>query len=250
MRIPADGRQMAGDAGGAVVYEGRDLEAMSFAHNYHRWIVGELAPFLGERAAEVGAGSGDVSRLLLDAGVRHLLAVEPSAEMFPRLRDSVAGDARVDAWQALFADVAPEVAGTLDSAVYVNVLEHVPDDAAELAHVYRALKPGGHVCIFVPALSWLYSDFDASIGHFRRYHRAPLRKLLERSGFEVVRLRWFDLAGILPWLVVFRLMRRRLTGANVSAYDRFVVPVLGALERRIPVPIGKNLLAVGRKPLG
>jgi precorrin-6B methylase 2 len=49
-----------------VVYVGRDLEAMSFAENYHRWILESLKPQLGTRLVEVGAGSGSFSDLLLD----------------------------------------------------------------------------------------------------------------------------------------------------------------------------------------
>ena len=37
-------------------YFGTDLEAMSFARNYHEWIADEFRPFLGNSVAEVGAG--------------------------------------------------------------------------------------------------------------------------------------------------------------------------------------------------
>lgn len=238
---------MGGD-GATLVYEGRDLEAMSFARNYHRWIVSEFRPYLGEAVAEVGAGSGDVSEMLLAAPVRRLVAVEPSDQMYPRLAARLAGEPRARTEQAFFAAVHERYRETFDSVVYVNVLEHVPDDAGELRIARETLKPGGHLCVFVPALTWLYSGFDASIGHHRRYHRAPLRCLLRGAGYEVVRLRYFDGLGILPWLVAFRLMGRTLGGGSVAAYDRWAVPLLRAVERRIPVPLGKNLLAVARKP--
>ncbi|HEU0054526.1 MAG TPA: class I SAM-dependent methyltransferase [Longimicrobium sp.] len=231
----------------AVVYEGRDLEAMSFARNYHRWIVDEIATYLGRAVAEVGAGSGSLSELLLGERIERLVAVEPSAEMYPLLARRLAGEARAETHHGLFAEVAPRLEGTLDSAVYVNVLEHVEDDLGELRLVHRALRPGGHVVVFVPALQWLYSDFDASIGHHRRYHREPLGNLLRNAGFQVERLHYFDAAGILPWLVFFRLMRRRLGAGDVGAYDRVAVPLVRAVETRVRPPLGKNLLAIGRK---
>jgi hypothetical protein len=40
-------------------YFGKDLEAMSFARNYHKWILSEFLPFLGSSVAEVGAGTGN-----------------------------------------------------------------------------------------------------------------------------------------------------------------------------------------------
>ncbi len=234
--------------GCGLVYEGRDLEAMSFAHNYHRWIVSEFRPFLGGAVAEVGAGSGSVTEMLAAEGVERLVAVEPSGQMYARLVARVEGDPRVHTERAFFSDVYEQYREVFDSVVYVNVLEHVPDDARELRCAWESLRPGGHLCVFVPALAWLYSDFDASIGHYRRYHRRPLRRLLEGAGYEVVRLRYFDALGILPWLVALRLMRRGLDGSAVGAYDRWAVPLLRVVESRVPVPLGKNLLAVARKP--
>jgi SAM-dependent methyltransferase len=228
-------------------YEGADLEAMVRADNYHAWIVSELAPYLGGDVAEVGAGSGNVSRHLLRAGVRHLSAVEPSREMYPRLVEALRGEPRATTHRALFEELVPRHRGAFDAVVYVNVLEHVEHDARELRLVHEALRPGGHVCIFVPALQWLYSAFDASVGHWRRYHRAPLRRLVEDAGFEVVRLRYFDAAGVLPWLVAFRWMGRSLNPRSVAAYDRWAVPVLRRLERVVTPPLGKNLLCVARR---
>src|SRR5579883_3133773 len=48
-----------------LLYPGRDLEAMSFARNYHDWVLAELAPWLKGRVAEIGAGAGNFSQLLL-----------------------------------------------------------------------------------------------------------------------------------------------------------------------------------------
>jgi hypothetical protein len=58
MTAPVSG---TGPAGSARSYPGRELEAMSFAINYHRWILGLLTPYLGGRVVEVGAGAGSFS---------------------------------------------------------------------------------------------------------------------------------------------------------------------------------------------
>jgi hypothetical protein len=92
------------------------------------------------------------------------------------------------------------------------------------------------------------SDFDRSIGHFRRYRKGDLLRVVEDAGFRVEKCRYFDLLGILPWYLVFVLMKRTLSGGNVSTYDRFVVPWLRRVERWVAPPIGKNLLLSARKP--
>src|SRR5882724_3700590 len=68
-----------------IPYEGRDLESMSFALRYHRWILELFEPYLGRRVAEIGAGSGSFSALLLTRKLESLIVVEPSGEMFQLL---------------------------------------------------------------------------------------------------------------------------------------------------------------------
>lgn len=223
---------------------------MSFARKYHEWILSLFRGFLRKRVAEVGAGSGNFSALLLGEPIEELVVIEPSENMYRLLKENTAQDVRVTARNAFFAEVSGEYADHFDSIVYVNVLEHVEDDAAELALIYKSLRSGGHVCVFVPALSWLYSDHDASIGHFRRYHKAPLEALIRDAGFEIVRSRYFDLLGILPWLVLlkWKLLKGDPSAGNISFYDTYIVPMSRALETLVTPPIGKNLLIVGKKP--
>jgi SAM-dependent methyltransferase len=226
-------------------YPGRELEAMSFADNYHRWIVDEVSPYLGARVAEVGAGIGSVSALLLEKPIERLEAYEPSANMFPQLAARLAGEPRARAVHGFFGvDLAPD---TFDSIAYINVLEHIEDESGELRRALRKLRPGGHLLVFVPALAWLYSEFDRRIGHARRYSRGQLRDLAVGAGFEVTLVKYFDVAGVLPWLVNFVILRRGLGAGGVALYDRLVVPPMRRVERWIAPPLGKNLLMVARR---
>jgi len=231
----------------SIRYEGRDLEAMSLAPRYHSWILREFAPYLGKRVAEVGAGSGTFSVPLLRLPIDSLLAVEPSPEMYPLLKKRFLGDARVTCQRALFADVSAQYRGQFDSIMYVNVLEHIADDAKELQHVREALKEGGTLCIFVPALEWLFGEHDRSVGHRRRYYKKSMEELLENAGFEIVTIRYFDIMGVLPWFFLMRVMKRKLTENNAALYDALVVPVMSRLESLVAPPFGKNLVAVARK---
>ena len=68
-----------------VQYTGRDLEeAMSVAPpKYHAWILSQFEPYLGNTVAEVGAGSGNFSAQLVSKIRGELIAIEPSAQMYP-----------------------------------------------------------------------------------------------------------------------------------------------------------------------
>ncbi|MEO8572924.1 MAG: class I SAM-dependent methyltransferase [Pyrinomonadaceae bacterium] len=235
-----------------TTYVGTDLEAMSFAENYHRWILSELRPYLGKSLVEVGAGTGSFSELLLECRPTSLILVEPS-EMVSKLRErisTVKTGATLRILDSSFREVSDEIAGAKpDSVIYVNVLEHIEDDSAELAAVFDALAPGGRVFIFVPAHPWLYGAFDASVGHFRRYRRSELEQRTRAAGFEILVLKYFDFVGIAPWWVKYRLLRSaKLEPKAVELYDRWAVPVTRALESAFTPPTGKNLLMIGEKP--
>jgi len=219
---------------------------MSKARNYNRWIIDRFAPYLGEHVAEVGAGIGTISELLLQRGVTRLVSFEPSQNMYPLLAEKLGQDARVEVVNDVFRP--GEATGNFDSVIYINVLEHIEEDRTELANAYEALKPGGHVMVFVPALEWLYSEFDRRIGHFRRYTRGGLSERAQEAGFSVVTAQYFDLIGIIPWYVMFVLLRRSDVGSGISAYDKLVVPPMRLLENMVTAPIGKSVMLIGRKP--
>jgi SAM-dependent methyltransferase len=231
------------------VYEGRDLEAMAFARNYSAWIRDEIGDCIGGDVAEVGAGDGRFAALLHEGAPSSLTLFEPSAGMFERLQSRMAGIGRVACVNATLASVAAEFRGAFDTVIYNNVLEHIADDAGELAIARRVLRPGGRLCIFVPAMPWLMSDFDRRIGHLRRYTFAGLKELLVQSGFSIERLHYFDAPGTLPWLVAMRWLSGDLDARKTRMYDRIAVPLVRAVETRWRPPFGKNLLAVARAPL-
>jgi SAM-dependent methyltransferase len=236
-----------------ISYEGTDLESMSFALNYHRWILELFAPYMGSRLVEVGAGKGSFSELILERGPESLTLVEPSREMYAVL------DARAREWAAradvetrndVFGAVAEEVSARRrpDSIIYVNVLEHVPDDEAELRAVNRALPAGGRLFVFVPAFRWLYGGFDRRVAHVRRYTRPELEAKCAAAGFRVLKSVYFDLAGVAPWWVKYRLLKSdSMEPGLVKLYDRCVVPFAKVAERLVPPPLGKNILLVAEK---
>jgi SAM-dependent methyltransferase len=237
----------------AVTYEGRDLEAMSFARNYHRWILRVFEPHLGKRLVEVGAGAGSFSELLLARPFDSLSLVEPSREMYALLTSNLealrAGE-RVKPYNAVFRQVAEAIESEQrpDSVIYINVLEHIADDEGELRAVHSTLAPGGRAFVFVPALRWLYGSFDRLIQHQRRYAKEELERKCEAAGFRVVLSRYFDLAGVLPWWVKYRLLKSETMEAGaVRLYDRLVVPLAEAFEGVVAPPLGKNIILIAEK---
>ncbi|MCC7087296.1 MAG: class I SAM-dependent methyltransferase [Pirellulales bacterium] len=227
------------------IYTGTELEAMSVAVNYHRWILDWFTPYLGNRVAEVGAGIGSVSKLLLERPLGQLTSFEPSRNLFPRLEEALRGETRATPVPHFFSE--RDRSNRFDSVLYLNVLEHIDDDRGEVGTVYEALNPGGHLLVFVPALQWLYREFDRQLEHHRRYSTRSLARLVVDAGYEIRFVRYFDIAGILPWFVMCKLLRLRPSGRSVSLYDKIVVPAMRFAEGILPPPVGKNLLLVAQR---
>ena len=234
-------------------YVGKDLEAMSFAVNYYRWILSMFEPFLGQRIVEVGAGTGSFSEMLLERRMDSLSLVEPSTAMYRQLcsrLEELKPSVPVKTYNDIFEQVAPQIRDSQrpDSILYVNVLEHIEDDAAELEIISNVLEPRGRLFVFVPALEWLHGSYDRQINHLRRYTRAGLKKKCVTAGFRVIVSRYFDLFGVLPWWIKYRLIQsKNMEPGAVKFYDRRVVPIVKSLEFHLPPPIGKNILLIAEK---
>jgi SAM-dependent methyltransferase len=227
-------------------YSGTELDALADARNYYEHIRQRFAPHLGARVVEVGAGIGTFSQYLLDSpGVRELVAIEPAVNNFPVLRDRFASDRRVTVRQGVLHDFADQLAA--DSLVAVNVLEHIEDDVSFLGDARRVLGDAGTLLLFVPALQSIYGTLDEAFEHYRRYDRSLLHARLTEAGFVTVRMRYVNMPGIAAWYLAGRVMRRRtIDPRSVRLYDRFVVPVVSAVEAIIEPPAGQSLLAIAR----
>jgi SAM-dependent methyltransferase len=227
-----------------------DLEQLGSAKNFFDWVLDQFEHQLHGDVLEVGAGTGTITRKLVE---RHadivVTAIEPAANMAEELLPFAALHPRVDARRGSLADdVVPEA--RFDAVLYLNVLEHIADDRAEVRLAARALRPGGALLVFGPAHEWLYSDLDHKAGHYRRYSVPELRDVVRAAGLVVESCRYFDVLGVLPYWLVYRVLRHSdITGSTTWAYDRLAVPFSRVVQRALRTPpIGKNVVLVARKP--
>jgi SAM-dependent methyltransferase len=242
-RLAPAGREFGTEHFGAAA----DLERLGTATRFFDWVLDQFGPHLRGHVLEVGAGFGTITRRLLERDPElTMVALEPAANLFADLEALASVEPRLRAHQQTLATWSPDEGERFDAVVYLNVLEHIEDDAAELRRAAGVLRQGGALLVFVPGLERLYSDLDWQAGHYRRYGVGQLRALVRAAGFEPVKLAYFDLLGVLPYWVVYRLLgRTRIAGSTLWGYDRVLVPVsrgIQAVLRRPPV--GKNVLLV------
>ena len=221
------------------------LKTFALTHNYNKWVIDLMAPFLGQKLLEVGCGIGNLTYYLQDRG--RLTCIDLSelylAHMridFPDVRFL-----REDASGEGLTELAGE---SFDTVVCVNVLEHIKDDGRALANFRHVLTPGGRLVLHVPAMSALYGSLDRNLDHYRRYDRKELLARLNEAGFEVERLYYCNLLATLGWYWNARVLRKReIATWPTILFDKFI-PLIAAIERRCKPPFGMSLFAVARKP--
>ncbi|MDP9235041.1 MAG: methyltransferase domain-containing protein [Actinomycetota bacterium] len=227
-----------------------DLECLAASKYFFDWVLEEFHAYLRGQVLEVGAGTGTITRRLVGRYPHvSVVGLEPADNLFPDLEAYAALTSRVSMRKETLVEYAPRAQEAFEAVLYVNVLEHIADDQREFRLASEVLRPGGAILVFGPALEALYSELDHKAGHYRRYSLRYLRRLTERAGLRVVSLRYFDILGVLPYLIVYRwLHRTEISGSTMWGYDRLIVPVSRLLQRwlRNP-PTGKNVILIAVK---
>lgn len=231
----------------ASAYVGRELDLFAIARNWKSYWSARLRPILGGSVLEVGAGVGANAPFLLGDRVRSLLSLEPDPGLAARLK-ARRDESRDPRWRVLCGTLAATRATPeFDAILYLDVLEHVADDAGELGEATRRLRPGGVLAVLAPAHRWLFSPFDAAVGHHRRYTRSTLEARVP-PGLVRVSLAYLDSAGVALSLANKLLLRRTLpTAGNVAFWDGRVVPLAALVDPLTGRLFGRSVLGVWRK---
>jgi SAM-dependent methyltransferase len=227
-----------------------------------------------DRLLDIGAGFGrhafeafrrGATAIACDLGHDELLACRATFAAMAQSGESPAG-AEAGAVQASTLAL-PFAAGSFDRVIASEVLEHVAEDGAALAELYRVLRPGGTMAVTVPAwlpetLCWrLDPDYHAptaSGGHVRIYSRTVLRARLETAGFVPGPSHHaHGLHSPYWWLrCAVGVGRGPEDHALVGAYHKVLVwditkrpRVTRLAERALNPLVGKSLVTYARKPV-
>jgi SAM-dependent methyltransferase len=214
-------------------------------------IIDGLALPPAARVLDVGCGTG-ANGPVLAGGDRFAIGVDASP-----IPLRVAGErghavrARADATRLPFANAS------FDLAVALDVLEHIDDDRAAARELFRVVKPGGALILFVPALELLWGLQDEVSHHRRRYAREELVALAAGAGFAVERTTFFNTLLFLPILAARLAMRVRppknlkseneLGGAFTNRLLGGVFGMELPMLARFDLPVGVSLALIARK---
>lgn len=228
-------------------YIGKELAIFANANNWSGYVSDQIAPFLSGAVLEVGAGIGNRTRRLCKHASKWL-ALEPDTGLCQSLIATKSADPgmhNVTVLQGTIADLHGDC--RFDAILYIDVLEHISDDREQLMLACEKLNSKGRLIVLSPAHNWLYSDFDLSIGHFRRYTLSTLQAIVPKD-MKVLRGRMLDSFGILLSLANLIWLRQSVpTARQIKFWDGFVVRISRVIDPLFGFRLGKSVLVVWGK---
>jgi SAM-dependent methyltransferase len=229
-------------------YPGGELDLFAAAINWKAYVKDEVGKYLTGNVLEVGAGIGGTTAALYHGHARQWLCLEADPQLAKRLQGFLA--------QSRCTGVTRIIVGTLEAFVeqpyfdcilYIDVLEHIADDRAQVALAAKLVRPKGHIVILSPAHEWLFSEFDKRVGHLRRYNKTTLKSLVP-PGWVEQKLAYLDCLGVFLSLGnVWALKQPLPTAPQLAFWDRVCVPISRVADRVVRRNFGKSVLAVWQK---
>jgi SAM-dependent methyltransferase len=225
-------------------YVGSELELFIKATRWKNYWASRVRPFVRGNVLDVGAGLGATFDYLGESAERWT-CLEPDPDLCEQLKARVASHPRPPRVQCGTLDTIAS-GERFDGIVYIDVLEHIENDRAELERAAQHLAPGGSLIVLSPALQFLFSPFDQAVGHFRRYTAASL-KAVAPSGVSLEDWFYLDGLGVLASLFARVAKRSAPTQSQIATWDKLIVPVSRVTDALTSHWFGRTIIMVWTK---
>jgi SAM-dependent methyltransferase len=229
-------------------YVGQELDVFAHAKNWKRYWSSCVRPFLAGDVLEVGAGIGANTPILAPQLARSWTCLEPDPKLAQRAAAALSSEPSTSQCQVIVGTTQTIRENCrFDALLYIDVLEHIEQDKEELERAANLLNQGGSIVVLSPAHQWLYTAFDESIGHCRRYDRASLIACGPQA-CTLRQVQYLDSVGMLASCGNRFLLRQAMPELRqILFWDRYLVPPSTLIDRMLFHRAGKSILAVWTK---
>ena len=227
-------------------YVGSELDLFANVTNWKSYWSDQIRPYMRGDVMEVGAGLGANTEFLRVSGEGRSVCVEPDPNLARQLEERLSA-VRSNRRYVAVCGTTQTISDHFDTIVYIDVLEHIEDDRGEMSRAAALLKPGGRLIVLSPAHQFLFTPFDASIGHFRRYNKRMLREITPQN-LKIERLWYVDAVGMTASLGNRLLLQQSMpTAPQLKLWDTRMIPVSRLLDPLIFHSVGKTVIGVWSK---
>jgi protein-L-isoaspartate O-methyltransferase len=229
-------------------YVGSELDLFAEARNWKAYWSRQVGSYITGDVLEVGAGIGSNTAIISSRSKGRWVCLEPDSALVAQLSGNLKSLGNGRKYECVCGTLESlDAAARFDTVIYIDVLEHIQDDARELNLASSRLHPGGRIIVLSPAHQSLYTPFDAAIGHFRRYNRASLRSV-SPVGLQFEALFYLDACGIVASAANQVFLRQSMpTRAQIGVWDKWIVPASRVLDPIFRYSLGKSIVGIWRE---
>jgi len=229
-------------------YVGNELELFSQAHTWKNYYSQFIKPYLHGNVLEVGAGIGGTTKVLCDNKQDKWICLEPDPNLCKVLQENIDNHSLPNCCE-VFTGTANNLPThySFNSAIYIDVLEHIENDYEEIQTVLKHLDKSGYLIILAPAHQYLFSKFDKELGHFRRYDKNMLTSIMPPN-LELESIKYLDTMGIVTNFFNKLVLKQKMpTAKQIEAWDKLIVPISRIIDPLLGYYYGKSILGIWKK---
>ena len=223
---------------------------MNNASKYNELIFKKISKYIKGITLEFGAGTGNFSEMI-SKKVPELIVIDEKQKSIDFLNKRLNHLKNIKIHNSNLENLQ---ISNCDTVILLNVLEHIENDQNAIQKLMSFLNKDGYLIIQVPALNYLFSEYDRMVGHYKRYEKNDIIKICENLKLDLKDLYYFNPIGALGWW--YNYCYKKKTEKNdeekndtinqLKIYDKYIVPLINVLDTRFN-PFGISLFAIIKK---
>ena len=170
-------------------------------------------PFVGD-FIDVGAGNG-YQLCFFQKGIFNRLCIKSGMCEPGSVGCTNAANRGVENVYCCLFDEFPFEDFSVGAIGLFDVIEHIEDDVNFLKDISNRVPNGTLIYVTVPALKTLWSSEDKYAGHFRRYNRNDVKRILDNTKLKFVYSSYF-FSYYVPFIWLLRVLPEKMGMKNTN----------------------------------
>jgi 2-polyprenyl-3-methyl-5-hydroxy-6-metoxy-1,4-benzoquinol methylase len=224
------------------------LEVIAEASEFNKWMYKTINKYISvdDKILEIGSGIGNISNFFVKDNYN--ISFSDINNNYLSILKEKYGEKynyfNIDIVDKDFEKKYKEIYKSFDVVYALNVIEHVDNDFVAISNLKKLLKKNGKLIILVPAYKFLFNSFDKNLEHKRRYTKKSLEKLVDKSGFKIVDLFYFNAFGIIGWFVFGNILKQNeIKQTNMRMYN-LLMPVIKIFDKLLLNKVGLSFVII------
>lgn len=225
-------------------YNGWELQSFDNAEKFRKYQLEIIRKYIrNKKILDVGSGSGGLIKYY-QMETKNISIFEPSKNLYNKIKKKFKNS------KINYFNNKNKIKQKYDSILYMDVIEHIEDYENEINFILKKINKKGFLIINVPAFNFLYTDFDKSVGHIKRFTKKDFYYLSKKFNLKIKKLEYYDSIGFIliflsKYLLAFYLKTRNVS-TNVKIWN-FLIPLSKKIDKILYNKIGKSLICVLEK---